>query len=163
MARPIRVKHAVMPLMPHKREIKMQKMSSRASTHTQRHTDTLFSIYSKCDCTDFTNFNGLFFFHISCSFFALFPPLLSSYFLFSVVLSCLQALSVQNNSQGVLAMESSGSSYSSLNGIRILSLLWIISGHTMQLSAWSNLGESEGEMSVSMTITVTVSMTLTMN
>ncbi|KAG1943642.1 O-acyltransferase like protein [Pimephales promelas] len=56
-----------------------------------------------------------------------------------VVLSCLQALSVQNNSQGVLAMESSGSSYSSLNGIRILSLLWIISGHTMQLSAWSNL------------------------
>ncbi|KAK7131460.1 hypothetical protein R3I94_016552 [Phoxinus phoxinus] len=55
------------------------------------------------------------------------------------VLSCLQALSVQNSSQGVLAMESSGSSYSSLNGIRILSLLWIISGHTVQLSAWSNL------------------------
>ncbi|XP_077053559.1 O-acyltransferase like protein [Siphateles boraxobius] len=59
--------------------------------------------------------------------------------LFSVVLSCLQALSVQNSSRGVLAMESSGSSYSSLNGIRILSLLWIISGHTVQLSAWSNL------------------------
>lgn len=71
-------------------------------------------------------------------------------FFFSGVLSCLQALSVQNSSQGVLAMESSGSSYSSLNGIRILSLLWIISGHTVQLSAWSNLGESEGEISVSM-------------
>ncbi|XP_067233142.1 O-acyltransferase like protein [Chanodichthys erythropterus] len=55
------------------------------------------------------------------------------------VLSCLQALSVQNSSQGLLATESSGSSYSSLNGIRILSLLWIISGHTVQLSAWSNL------------------------
>ncbi|XP_067280168.1 O-acyltransferase like protein [Pseudorasbora parva] len=59
--------------------------------------------------------------------------------LFSGVFPCLQALCVQNNSQGVLAMESSGSSYSSLNGIRILSLLWIISGHTVQLSAWSNL------------------------
>lgn len=35
MARPIRVKHAVMPLMPHKRGIKMQKMTSRASTHTE--------------------------------------------------------------------------------------------------------------------------------
>ncbi|XP_043077858.1 O-acyltransferase like protein [Puntigrus tetrazona] len=55
------------------------------------------------------------------------------------VLSCLQALSVQTNSQGLLTTESSGSSYSSLNGIRILSLLWIISGHTVQLSAWSNL------------------------
>uniref|UniRef100_A0A673I7V3 Nose resistant to fluoxetine protein 6-like n=1 Tax=Sinocyclocheilus rhinocerous TaxID=307959 RepID=A0A673I7V3_9TELE len=55
------------------------------------------------------------------------------------VSSCLQALSVQNSSQGLLATESSGSSYSSLNGIRILSLLWIISGHTVQLSAWSNL------------------------
>uniref|UniRef100_A0A673LBY9 Nose resistant to fluoxetine protein 6-like n=1 Tax=Sinocyclocheilus rhinocerous TaxID=307959 RepID=A0A673LBY9_9TELE len=58
---------------------------------------------------------------------------------FYAVLSCLQALSVQNSSQGLLATESSGSSYSSLNGIRILSLLWIISGHTVQLSAWSNL------------------------
>ncbi|XP_018918524.2 O-acyltransferase like protein [Cyprinus carpio] len=55
------------------------------------------------------------------------------------VLSCLQALSVQNSSQGLSGPESSGSSYSSLNGIRILSLLWIISGHTVQLSAWSNL------------------------
>nr|XP_055036277.1 O-acyltransferase like protein isoform X1 [Misgurnus anguillicaudatus] len=58
------------------------------------------------------------------------------------VLSCLQAFSVQKSSEGVLATKGSGNSYSSLNGIRILSLLWIISGHTVQLSAWSNLGEN---------------------
>ncbi|XP_056587677.1 O-acyltransferase like protein [Triplophysa dalaica] len=55
------------------------------------------------------------------------------------LLLCLQTLSVQKSSEGILTTEGSRNGYSSLNGIRILSLFWIISGHTMQLSAWSNL------------------------
>ena len=66
---------------------------------------------------------------------------------------CLQAFSLQNTTQGVLSTTSSSSStspssspdpvgsYASVNGVRILSLLWIICGHTTQLSAWNNLGE----------------------
>ncbi|XP_030623812.1 O-acyltransferase like protein, partial [Chanos chanos] len=55
----------------------------------------------------------------------------------SCLLSCLEAFSLQVSSVGQL---STGSCcYSSLNGIRILSLLWIISGHTAQLSSWNNL------------------------
>ncbi|KAM4634077.1 O-acyltransferase like protein [Polymixia lowei] len=59
----------------------------------------------------------------------------------SCVCWCLQAFSLQSTTQGVLstASVSPGGSYSSLNGIRILSLLWIICGHTIQLSAWNNL------------------------
>ncbi|CAL8279097.1 unnamed protein product [Merluccius merluccius] len=58
---------------------------------------------------------------------------------------CLRAFSLQNTTQGVLSTSSSSSaagpagSYASVNGIRILSLLWIICGHTTQLSAWNNL------------------------
>ncbi|XP_078142238.1 O-acyltransferase like protein-like [Centroberyx gerrardi] len=54
---------------------------------------------------------------------------------------CLQAFSLQTTSQGVLSTSSSiaGASYSSLNGIRALSLLWIISGHSTILPAFSNL------------------------
>ncbi|CAL8341046.1 unnamed protein product [Arctogadus glacialis] len=61
---------------------------------------------------------------------------------------CLQAFSLQNTTQGVLSTTSSSStsssadpvgSYASVNGIRILSLLWIICGHSTQLSAWNNL------------------------
>nr|XP_021324686.1 O-acyltransferase like protein [Danio rerio] len=55
------------------------------------------------------------------------------------VVSWLQGFSVQNCSQGLLDTEGSGRSYSSLNGIRILSLFWIISGHTVHFSAWSHL------------------------
>uniref|UniRef100_UPI003AAFE7A5 uncharacterized protein n=1 Tax=Centroberyx gerrardi TaxID=166262 RepID=UPI003AAFE7A5 len=55
--------------------------------------------------------------------------------------ACLQAFSLQTTSQGVLSTSSSiaGASYSSLNGIRALSLLWIISGHSTILPAFSNL------------------------
>lgn len=47
----------------------------------------------------------------------------------------LQAFSVQTTSQGVFSTSSTiqGGSYSSLNGIRVLSLLWIMSGHSTEL------------------------------
>ncbi|KAL0965890.1 hypothetical protein UPYG_G00287290 [Umbra pygmaea] len=53
--------------------------------------------------------------------------------------SCLQAFSLQGSIKGVLATASPVGGYSCLNGIRILSLLWIICGHTLQISAWTNL------------------------
>ncbi|XP_071754399.1 O-acyltransferase like protein-like [Centroberyx gerrardi] len=54
---------------------------------------------------------------------------------------CLQAFSLQTTSQGVLSTSSSitGASYSSLNGIRALSLLWIISGHSAFTTILFNL------------------------
>ncbi|CAJ1070709.1 O-acyltransferase like protein [Xyrichtys novacula] len=54
---------------------------------------------------------------------------------------CLQVFSLQTTSQGVLSMSSSfrGGGYSSLNGIRVLSLLWIICGHTTQFPVINNL------------------------
>ncbi|XP_071385520.1 O-acyltransferase like protein [Centroberyx affinis] len=62
-------------------------------------------------------------------------------FLRSCGYQCLQAFSLQTTSQGVLSTSSSiaGASYSSLNGIRALSLLWIISGHSAILPAFSSL------------------------
>ncbi|XP_055720192.1 O-acyltransferase like protein [Salvelinus fontinalis] len=57
----------------------------------------------------------------------------------SCMYSWLQAFSFQACSQEVLSTASPGGGYSSLNGIRIFSLLWIICGHTVQLSAWNNL------------------------
>ncbi|XP_072518738.1 O-acyltransferase like protein isoform X2 [Salminus brasiliensis] len=57
----------------------------------------------------------------------------------SRLLQYVHCFSVQVSSVSVFNTSSVGRSYSSLNGIRILSLLWIICGHTVQLSAWSSL------------------------
>ncbi|XP_068191349.1 O-acyltransferase like protein [Antennarius striatus] len=54
---------------------------------------------------------------------------------------CLQAFSLQMTTQGILSTTSSvpGGGYSSLNGIRVLSLLWIICGHSAQFPVINNL------------------------
>ncbi|XP_078142435.1 O-acyltransferase like protein-like [Centroberyx gerrardi] len=62
-------------------------------------------------------------------------------FLRSCGSQCLQAFALQTTSQGVLST-SSGGSFSSLNGIRALSLLWIICGHSSILTALSILDNS---------------------
>ncbi|KAJ7986824.1 hypothetical protein DPEC_G00332400 [Dallia pectoralis] len=61
----------------------------------------------------------------------------------SCVFSYLQAFSLQNSRQGVLSTVTPEGDYPSLNGIRNLSLLWIICGHTVQFSAWNNLDNGE--------------------
>ncbi len=60
----------------------------------------------------------------------------------SCVYRCLQAFSLQTTSQGVFSTSSSipGGGYSSLNGIRVLSLLWIICGHSAQFPVINTLG-----------------------
>uniref|UniRef100_A0A8C9V890 O-acyltransferase like n=1 Tax=Scleropages formosus TaxID=113540 RepID=A0A8C9V890_SCLFO len=55
----------------------------------------------------------------------------------------LYGFSLQNTSAGVLSTTGSRGRYSSLNGIRVLSLLWIISGHSVQISAWYNLDNNK--------------------
>uniref|UniRef100_A0A3P8TIB0 O-acyltransferase like n=1 Tax=Amphiprion percula TaxID=161767 RepID=A0A3P8TIB0_AMPPE len=62
-------------------------------------------------------------------------------FPWSCVLGCLQVFSLQNTSQGIFSASSSipGGGYSSLNGIRVLSLLWIICGHSAQFPVINNL------------------------
>lgn len=53
----------------------------------------------------------------------------------SCVQRWLQAFSLQTTTQGIFSTSSAiqGASYSSLNGIRVLSLLWIMSGHSTEL------------------------------
>lgn len=59
----------------------------------------------------------------------------------SCVHGCLQAFSLQTTSQGIFSNSSvPGGGYSSLNGIRVLSLLWIICGHSAQFPVINNLG-----------------------
>uniref|UniRef100_A0A672YYI4 O-acyltransferase like n=1 Tax=Sphaeramia orbicularis TaxID=375764 RepID=A0A672YYI4_9TELE len=59
----------------------------------------------------------------------------------SCLQSCLQAFSLQTTTPGVLSITSSirEGRYSSLNGIRVLSLLWIICGHSAQFPVISTL------------------------
>nr|XP_040053785.1 O-acyltransferase like protein isoform X1 [Gasterosteus aculeatus aculeatus] len=59
----------------------------------------------------------------------------------SGVRRCLDAFSLQTTSQGIFSTSSSipGGGYSSLNGIRVLSLLWIICGHSAQFPVINNL------------------------
>ncbi|XP_069026572.1 O-acyltransferase like protein [Embiotoca jacksoni] len=61
----------------------------------------------------------------------------------SCVYGCLQAFSLQTTSQHLSTISTSssipGGRYSSLNGIRVLSLLWIICGHSAQFPVFNNL------------------------
>uniref|UniRef100_UPI0037E86879 O-acyltransferase like protein n=1 Tax=Semicossyphus pulcher TaxID=241346 RepID=UPI0037E86879 len=53
---------------------------------------------------------------------------------------CLQVFSIQTTSQGVFSTSSPiPGGFSSLNGIRVLSLLWIICGHSAQFPVINNL------------------------
>ncbi|XP_036973743.1 O-acyltransferase like protein isoform X1 [Acanthopagrus latus] len=59
----------------------------------------------------------------------------------SCMYRCLQVFALQTTSQGVFSTSSTipGGGYSSLNGIRVLSLLWIMCGHSAQFSVINNL------------------------
>ncbi|XP_020498672.2 O-acyltransferase like protein [Labrus bergylta] len=59
----------------------------------------------------------------------------------SCLYQCLQVFSLQTASQGVLSTSSCSreGGFSSLNGIRVLSLLWIICGHSAQFPVINNL------------------------
>ncbi|XP_005456362.3 O-acyltransferase like protein isoform X1 [Oreochromis niloticus] len=59
----------------------------------------------------------------------------------SRVYGCLQAVSIQKTTQGIFSTSTSipVGGYASLNGIRVLSLLWIICGHSAQFPVINSL------------------------